>query len=221
MRIDEVDIVDDNILRKGPEGKGWKTPQEVAKWLRKRGYQKKGEGHFAEAYMKPSHNRIVKISTRRDRCWVKFAKRMLQKTTVNPYLPDIHWIHEYGNNWGYNEFFITVMEKLQPLTIQTIKKLDPYDFLVLYEEVVFHKIDEQKIDDLVEKYREKVEDFEEFHEYYPDGVEHNNFYRVLSAIKNMGGGCSVDLHDENLMYRASTNTPVIIDPWAFYDTSDM
>jgi len=221
MRIDELSIFDERTLLKGP----WNNPGEVRNWLQSQGFKEMGDGAFAEVFAHPGHNRIVKISTKQDTCWVKYAKFCLGNTSGNPHLPNISWIHQYGKAaTGSNKFFISAMEKLKPIEgehfINTMELTDLIKLarglhasLDLFGEVEREIIDhtEYTLDKMSQPEREAVDK-----EVISDPTFSNNFFKTVDALEKIMGGCDFDLHMGNVMWRNKTQSIVITDPWVNY-----
>lgn len=210
--INEVTIFDERRLLKGP----WNNPGEVIEWLTKAGFQELGSGAYASVFHNPSHKRVVKVSNESDRCWTEFAMWVLNKPDPGPHLPNIAWIHQYGDPWkGDKRFFITVMEKLRPLTIDDLKKLDPIELIYLSQktDVLGYISGGKAMDKKLEKFYEKMQKspqqlLDMYREKYTPLID---VLRILQGTK--GSFCSMDLHDENLMIRPSTGEIVVTDPW--------
>jgi hypothetical protein len=225
-QIDEVTAAQDRAL----EARDWKNPREIMRWLEDRGYQKKGSGSFAVAYVHPQYRRIVKISKRQDVCWLRFAYWTL-KMTSNPSVPYIDWVRTYGED---DKFFVAVVEKLAPFNRNAIMEtadVAGLAYLLIHEpwfesdmtilgrlvkEGIIDKSDRDAVynGDRNEKATSKVR------KWLKSAKSGKRFINTLQSAKKFAkGGCSYDLHDGNLMYRPKDRRIVIIDPLA--DLSDI
>ena len=199
----------------------WQRPQQVMKWLRKKGFKQKGAGAFGAAFVHPNYNRIIKISKKQDICWLRFAHWTL-KMTANPSVPYMHWVHTYGGERG-DEFFIAVIEKLEPFNLAAVKNtrdLPGLIYMFLYEEEFSDDAEledrfweEGIISDDVSLSRKNVRKL--LLQHLRAAKSGKNFINTLRAAKRKAKGkCSYDMHDGNLMYRPSDQRLVIIDPLA-------
>lgn len=133
--INEISIFDERELLKGP----WKNPSEVYSWLVNKGFHEIGEGYFSKVLMHPRHNRVVKISSITDACWLSYAHHILEQPTPSPHFPKIYWVHSYGEQRDYksanpskNKLFISVIEKLSEFNVQQhLSTLAPQDLAAL------------------------------------------------------------------------------------------
>jgi len=199
----------------------WKNPKEVVKWLRSKGFKQKGAGQFGAAYVHPSYKRIVKISLRQDKCWLRFAHWTL-KMTSNPSVPYMDWVRVYGEG---DEFFIAVIEKLAPFNKKAIMNtvdLPGLAYMYMHEEWfegnhdIYQRLDKEGLlgddpdhDDywlseeaLIKRYLKSIK-------------TGKRFIRTLKRADDFAKGeCSYDMHDGNIMYRPSDRRLVIIDPLA-------
>lgn len=231
-QIDEVTSAQDRAL----EARDWKNPREIMSWLEERGYQRKGSGSFAVAYVHPSYKRIVKISKRQDVCWLRFAYWTL-KMTSNPAVPYIDWVRTYGEN---DKFFVAVIEKLAPFDNTAIKNtvdLAGLAYLYAYEEwfetdnrVVTRLLKEGVIRDLdtprhqsylkITNSRHRIRLLSDTYKkqarkWLRENQGGKRFINTLQSAKKFAkGGCSYDIHDGNIMYRPKDRRLVIIDPLA-------
>jgi len=223
-QIDEVTSAQDRAL----EARDWKNPREIMRWLEDRGYQKKGSGSFAVAYVHPQYRRIVKISKRQDVCWLRFAYWTL-KMTSNPSVPYIDWVRTYGED---DKFFVAVVEKLAPFNRQAIKNtVDVAGLAYLYlsegwfdgDKAIEKRLVDEGIIDMDDiRYEEGVHKSirRQIRKYLKTTKSGKRFINTLKAAEKFAkGGCSYDLHDGNLMYRPKDRRIVIIDPLA--DLSDI
>ena len=218
MRLYEVTSFQEKTL----EQRDWKNPREVMKWLESKGFQKKGSGSFAVAYVHPNYKRIVKISKRQDICWLRFAYWTLRMTS-NPNVPYIDWVRVYGEN---DKFFIAVVEKLAPFNKKAIwetKDLPGLAYLYLYEEWFQgdETIEDRLKRDGVIKKKNKYEFTApskwsgQIQRYLENVKGGKRFIRTLESAERFATApCDYDMHDGNLMYRPSDRSLVIIDPLA-------
>lgn len=217
MRIDEISIFDERELMNTK----WASPKEVAAWLRQRGFRQIGSGSFGKVFAKAGHNRVIKISTKADQCWIDFAK-MAMKNTRNKHLPVVDWVKQYGQD---DKFFITVIERLSPLTPASLSTVPVADgaalwlhFLITEKNVVVGL--SRLIGDNVKLNRSEVVTWKEpptrirklrrYLERNPSSFERT----ALAIMKRTKSGCQVDYHDGNVMVGPGTGTLVITDPFA-------
>ena len=209
--LTEATIFDENELKSTK----WESPEELRKWLKSAGFKKLGSGVFSDAWAKPNHKRVVKISLKTDPCWVKYAKWVL-KQTANKYLPKIPWIKLYKDKDG-TEFFVTIIEKLESYSTANIKKIDdPVVVSALFVNGEFKKPEHAVLSNLLMK-KFDIKDLRAARKVVKQNASHK-FVKTLNRISTMVsvGQCDHDLHSGNLMYRPSTNSIVIIDPLAGY-----
>ena len=231
-QIDEVTAAQDRAL----EARNWKHPREIMQWLEERGYQKKGSGSFAVAYVHPSYKRIVKISKRQDVCWLRFAYWTL-KMTSNPNVPYIDWVRVYGKD---DKFFVAVVEKLAPFNKQAVMEtadLAGLAYLYLKEDWFQHNyrqfvtkqtlwIEERFIKEgVIKKEDRHGRDADDdarikrkkkaLRAFLNSAKGGKRFINTLQSAKKFATGkCSYDLHDGNIMYRPKDRRLVVIDPLA-------
>lgn len=230
--LNEVTIFDERKLLNTK----WASPRELSKWLRSSGFKRIGGGYYSVVYGKPGHKRVVKISTQQDDCWISFA-RWAMKLTANSHLPNIYWIKFYEPEISPairdvvgSRFFVTVMERLQPMNRKNIMNinepviiaamLDPNGVFLIDSEVVYSYLNARLAALLgFKKHPGKIVKYEEVpDETIEEILEKNHshkFIKTLNTIaKHPGGkGCQIDIHEENIMFR-NDGTPVITDPWA-------
>ena len=208
--ISEASIFDERKLK----NTHWESPQQTIRWLKENGFEYLNEGYYAAVFAKPGHNRVVKISTVQDKCWVIFAQ-YAQSITNNPHLPKIPWIKRYQGTYNNHsvEFFITIIERLAPLTDIAISKItDPG---VLYGLLFYTDLGSDTrtaIEGAV--HRHPNMDPDSFVKY--DAVmkyRKHPFVNAIIEINRLSTRCMKDLHSSNLMVRKD-GTIVIIDPLA-------
>ena len=213
--ITEASIFDERTLKNTQ----WKSPKQTIRWLLKNRFKPIGTGWFSAVFAKSGHNRVVKISTQADHCWIAFAQYAQSKTN-NPHLPHIPWIKRYqGEREGIpQEFFITIIERLTPLTDQAISRItDPGVLLGLIHYADLDSSTEESIDAAISKVGNSYNAGGTREFYRPDALikyKNHPFIKAIIAINNLPGGCVKDLHSGNLMVRKD-GTVVIIDPLAY------
>lgn len=213
------------------EGSNIDLSQELGPYLHKKGLKELGSGAFAVVYGRRGSNRVVKISTDLDKCWLKYANWAMGQHN-NPHVPDIHHLESYtittsghGTRSGRraSPVFFAVMERLLPFAEEHInveKNLPILAYLARY----------QGFDAFTKMQRgvgQKQNPFNRPHSYWsPDpkymhrlnkfageGKKHpavKLFRRVAEKWKN----CQGDFHDGNIMIRPSTGEFVVTDPVA-------
>ena len=216
--ITEASIFDERTLK----NTHWKSPDQTIRWLRKNGFKEIGTGLFSVVFAKPGHNRVVKISTTQDHCWVVFAQYAQSKTN-NKHLPHIPWIRRYRADpldmSLSEEFFITIIERLTPLSDQAISRItDPGVLLGLMHYADLDSSTEESVDAALSKVGNSMNDNDRIRAFYRHSAlekyKNHPFIKAIIAINNLPGGCSNDLHSGNLMVRKD-GTVVIIDPLAY------
>jgi hypothetical protein len=206
----------------------WATPQQLTKWLRKNGFKKMGEGAYSAVFVKPGYKRVIKVSMKRDDCWINFAQ-WAQSVTNNPHLPDIPWVQFFGA--GYKQFFVAIIGKLAPFdksAISATVDLPGLVYMYLHDDwfrgdagIWARLIDEG----LITRYDSSGRRGTRFNAEQLDrkkllrylrGVRGGKqFIMTLKAAERKGtGNCRYDMHDGNIMYRPSDKKLVIIDPLA-------
>ena len=208
--ITEASIFDERTLK----NTNWTKPSHLIKWLEKHGFTELGHGSYAAVCAKPGHNRVVKVSTTQDDCWIAFAQYAQSKTN-NPHLPKIPWIKRYQadaiDSGIIEEFFVTIIERLKPLDDQAISKItDPgtlFGFMMYTnlepaaEASFLNTLQNHKTPDMFQGYGLEVK-------------YHNHpFVKTLRHITSISPDCWSDLHSNNFMVRGD-GTIVITDPLA-------
>ena len=203
----------------------WNSPRQVMGWLRSKGFRQKGAGQFGAAFVHPKYNRIVKISKREDKCWLRFAYWTL-KMTSHPNVPFIDWVRVYGEG---DKFFIAVVEKLSPFNrtaIMNTVDVPGLAYLYAYEswfdddEHIFNRLVKEGIVDIDKikygVYREAQQSIvRQVKKYLKTAKGGKRFLQAIkSSQKYATGKCSYDMHDGNLMYRPSDKRIILIDPLA-------
>jgi len=207
--------------------KKWKYPDQVANWLHTNNFKQLGHGHFAEAWARPNSNKVVKFSTTQDTCYIKFA-RYAQKNP-SKYYPKIHEFRKYKEDMEGETMFVSVIEKLQPLTRDNIKRLnDPLAVAWLLEVGGIEldgSIADKPVYDAIGINTDDIDWNDGWQIYDQLQDEHTAiaakardknipirkaFYK---AFKTLGEHCFADMHDGNIYYRPKDNTPVLMDPF--------
>ena len=213
--IQEATIFDERTLLNTP----WKSPKQLRTWLERNGFHELGEGAYAEVWGKPSHRRIVKISTDQDKCWIKFAKWAMNQT-ANPYVPNIPWVKYYEGTLEYSDrprkFFVTIIERLHPFDDDMdaiVGRInDPVVLAALLKHGEGWMMSEE--DALVSRLKQlRVGTSESTINRILRNNQNHKFVKTLKAIKRMSGRCFGDLHSGNVMAR-DDGTIVITDPLA-------
>ena len=90
--------------------KSWKSVKQVQAFLKREGYKRLGKGRYAEAWAQPGADSIIKISTREDVCWLRYAK-WAKTQQGNPHVPRIDMLKTYNTKDG--QLFVARVEKLK------------------------------------------------------------------------------------------------------------
>lgn len=218
-QLDEVTAFQERKL----EETDWQHPREVSRWLKSKGFKSAGGGSFAQAFIHPNYNRIVKISKRQDVCWLRFAYWTL-KMTSNPSVPYIDWVRVYGED---DKFFIAVIEKLAPFNRQAIKNtVDVAGLAYLYLNEEWFEGDKAIEDRLVDEGIIDLDDIRheegwhksirrQIRKYLKTTKSGKRFINTLKATEKFTKApCVSDMHEGNLMYRPRDRRLVVIDPLA-------
>ena len=213
--LPEASIFDERTLK----NTAWESPTQIMLWLEANGFEVVGRGMFARAFGKPNHNRIVKLSTKQDDCWITFAQYAMTKTN-NKHLPKIPWIKRYQGIFRGDptEFFVTIIERLAPLDDKAIARItDPG---VLFGLLHYADLEYETMDSIEQAIKTKSnpdddEEFEVLNIYRDDILRYKNhpFINTIKQINSLPGNCVSDLHSGNLMVRKD-GTVVITDPIA-------
>ena len=208
----EASIFDERTLLRTK----WTSPKQLMAWLRANGFQKKGSGSFGAVFIRPGYNRVIKLSTKEDVCWMRFAEWALSVTN-NPHLPDIKWMQQYTGSKG-QKFFLALVEKLAPFNrhaIMNTTDLIGLAYLYVHEDWfqgqgIFHRLVKEGIvdeDDLAEDVA--------ISRWLKKSKGSRKFIATLRTAENRATGvCSYDMHPGNIMYRPSDQKLVVIDPLA-------
>lgn len=125
----EADIHDERELLKMPN----KTPLTVMQWLESNGFEKIGMGNFGAVFKKPNANRVVKIGTVPDPCYVAFTHTAMDFPR-NPHLPKVYLNNhiKYEERGREKEFTLTIIEVLEPLLIPAARVRDDAQIYCLF-----------------------------------------------------------------------------------------
>lgn len=192
----------------------WKSPRDVQRWLTKNGYRKIGSGSFAVAYAKAGDNKVIRISLKEDYCWFHFME-WRKKQGNTRYLPRIFNTVEFQGerNGKPQRFSITAAERLQTLTPAAVMQTRDLEGLAeLYTTgTVTHDI-KNAIERRFVKEGIRKEQIPE----WLDQHHHNEFTYAMNALDQLADDteCFLDFHFENVMYRSSDKSLVLIDPLA-------
>lgn len=207
MKISEVSIHHERELLKTQ----WKSPSDLKRWLRKNGFELLGDGFFAEAWAFPNHKRILKISKIQDQCWIRYAKWLMEASRRNPHLLRVDWVKQYKCTKKPQKYFLAVMERLKPFRYNEFAQLNEEDHMILYYRDLLP-------DDI--PYLEKMNLQRLSKEYTEEDharIRRSKLYKTLTGVRKIAGTdgkCSFDLHNENIMWRPSTKSVVVTDPFA-------
>lgn len=220
MRLDEVTAFQEKTLLE----RDWQSPKQVIAWLKSKGFVRKGSGQFGAVFLKPGYNRLIKISLRSDVCWLRFAHWTLGMRT-NPAVPYISWVHTYTDSNGV-EFFIALVEKLNPFNQKAIKETkDIQGLAYLYvQDVKLQTLNGPTLDAIDRRLaREGIINPDmsvgqvlfALRKYIAQAKGGKNFVNTLKAAEYRAKApCNYDIHEGNLMYRPSDKRLVVIDPLA-------
>lgn len=227
MKLNEVPSRDAMTLNL----KNWSSLTELRKFLKSKGYKKLGGGAYAEAWANKQAQRVVKISTKEDKCWMRYIE-WLKMQPASPHLPKVHSFRTYKT--GRGTFFVSILETLE----ETDKFIDelfkstavnptlPRLALVMWimdiswEQSIRYRVQFVRKEN-VEKYLnqqpkyKKLNPVERAEELTKSGYRTKLALLGKKAERELGkDGCQPDLHGGNVMYRPSDKTLVITDPIA-------
>lgn len=209
----------------------WKDPDAINDWMLKNEFNLIGTGSFARVYRKNKSRKVIKASKSADAVWLGYARWVLD--ACNIYSPKIDWLLTFPFEEGHklhepgempsdkNKFFVTSMEKLVPIKSNHIDLInDSVVAQLLYSRT-----------DLYRKYRnlyplmrklingpdeEESSNRRELISEEVMAIEYNHplvkLFEFLDGLQRDNAKSSLDLHEYNIMWRPSTNTPVITDP---------
>lgn len=103
MRLAELTLSDFKRIAKEKFG----YPDEIINFLEKNSYKLSGSGEFSQVYTKLTSNIAIKISTKYDECWLKYASFVKKN-------PNIHFL-KIGRINNLEEFYVAFMENLKPM----------------------------------------------------------------------------------------------------------
>ena len=192
----------------------WKSLEDVERWLKKNGYVNIGSGKFATAFSKPGNTVVIRISRREDYCWHHFL-RWIESQPKNRFLPKIYQTSVYEGEWHGKpqKFSIVATERLKKLTPTAVMLTrDLVGLAELYTTGMFtHDIGRAIEQRFARKNiaKNKIRD-------WLDDNHHNEFTYTMNILDQLADDteCFFDFHYDNIMYRSSDKSLVLIDPIA-------
>lgn len=226
MRIDELRREKDHAM------KNWKSVKQVQAFLKREGYKRLGKGMFAEAWAQPGSDSVIKISTREDVCWLRYA-RWAKQNQRNPHVPRIDMLKTYNTKDG--TLFVARVEKLKEvdhyfdkIMTQIGREKDPKK---VGEMLWVGLLGYETIQDLLSRSNivRSLANSTIKKEYFPHFTVPEMIAHLLSGARRTklaqtvkqahayilkSPACYEDLHAGNVMMRG--DTVVIMDPAAMY-----
>lgn len=192
----------------------WKTPRDVQRWLTKNGYRKIGSGSFAVAYAKAGDNKVVRISLKEDYCWYHFLEwRSNQRDSR--FFPKIYQTAEFvGERSGKPQrFSIVLVERLRRLTPASV--MQTRDLEPLAELYTSGTVSHDLLRAIERRFAKEGVNKAEI-QHWLDEHHHNEFTYAMNALDQLADEtqCYLDFHFENVMYRPTDRSVVLIDPLA-------
>jgi hypothetical protein len=227
MRIDEVpsrDLMSFNL-------KNWKSVKQIQKFLQDRGYRRLGAGAFAEAWKSKSGDKIVKISTNEDMCWLNYVK-WIQNQRPSRHLPKVHSfrtydVKEYGQELTLFVAVLEVLQEIEPYYLKLHKSIPQttdmrdiayYAWLTEIGYTNWRSDAGRRI--AKNPYVQKTKGLKnmkpaELADYFHSRAQRTLLVQLARRAQHqIKGDCVPDLHMGNVMYRESDNSIVITDPVA-------
>lgn len=205
--------------------KNWTGYKEIQNFLMKANYRKIGEGHYASVWESNSDNRIVKIAIKEDLAWIEVAKWVM-KQPPSKHLPKIFSFREYESD--DMKYFIATMEKLEPFKkyhwkFNTLQDIGLY--CLLTEEIYNHEISFTELitNDVIKPILDKHPETKDLDTFDREQLlfklaQQHEFIQLLRKLYNNVrknphmNYVELDLSEDNIMYRPSTDSLVITDP---------
>lgn len=227
MRIDEVpsrDVMSFNL-------KKWKSVQQIQKFLKDKGYHRLGAGAFAEAWKSKAGDKIVKISTNEDMCWLNYVK-WIQQQRASKHLPKIYSFRTYNVKERGQELtlFVAILEVLQEIepyylklqrSISSTPDMRDIAYYVWLTEIGYTNWRSDAGRRIARNpYVRKTKGLKnlkpaELADYFYTRAQRTLLVQLARRAQHqIKGDCVPDLHMGNVMHRESDNTIVITDPVA-------
>lgn len=198
----------------------WKTPRDVQRYLTKNGYRKIGSGKFASAYAKAGENKIVRVSSKEDYCWYHFME-WLRSQQNNRFLPNVFSSKDYQweRNGKMEKFAITFVERLRKLTPTAV--MQTRDMAGLAELYTMGMITHDLKYAIERRFQREGISKGEIERWLDDN-HLNEFTYTTNALDQLADqtDCFFDFHYDNVMYRSSDKSLVVVDPLADMANTD-
>jgi hypothetical protein len=229
MRIDQI-VEASKSMQKTLMEFDWKKPDEVIGFLNNHGFVELGQGQYGKVFHKKGSKSVVKVATKKDRCWLAFASWTLKTPeSEDNAMPNIWWIRKYDHRQSEisraETFFIAFIEKLEPFDNEAIANtvdlpglawlLINEDDFMSYSTEILARFKKEGVPDLTDRSKQW-----ETLKAYLEKNKNNTFIKTLTKSLGIEQNCRPDIHDGNLMYRPSSKHLVITDPtWAGWGNS--
>lgn len=233
MRYNEIITELHYSFQKVLMSRDWKSPDEVTDWLISAGFRFVNSGFYAKVYYKPGYKNVVKVTTREDLGWLEYANytRKIVPGKIKS-LPNIWWIQEFGErrdnvedpdqfpaNFRFNKYFISLIEKLNDfdeVAISETNDLTALAYIFLFLTSDWSDLIEARLvrEEIIVPTHPTLFDYDQVHKWYTRNKSKCSFTKTMKVVKGMRkkSGYTVDMHDDNIMYRPSDKSIVITDP---------
>lgn len=193
-----------------------KTPKALALYLQQHGFKELGSGIFSSVWGQDTSGAVVKVSRRADTCWLSFIEFAAKHK--NKHLPKVGKVKVYTDpNTGVTNFYC-FMERLSH--INKIPKTPEYAGVhacLIHNGICLLNREEWYTlfpDPEEETFRSRrAPGVVAAAKNYADSASFDQMIDQLSVYREQND-CSWDLHEGNVMWRESTKTLVVTDPYS-------
>lgn len=182
----------------------------MEKYLKQNGFKLLGSGVYSQVWSQPKSNAVVKLTkVNGDKCWMSFAEYTLGHP--NKHFPKISNLRVYKqSDVGKNPVFYCFVERLIHLDkIPKTKETFPL-LAFLFTQMNIRLLEQE---DII-----KFMDEPNYSKIELEGSRYKDAQSFKAALKDLENNCpatcGMDLGKRNIMYRPSTGTLVISDPYA-------
>lgn len=195
---------------KGLRDMGEKDADALHGFLQQHGFKELGNGLYSSVWGSQNSNAVVKVTHGvGDKCWLSFAETIGKHP--NKHFPKISKVQVYTDQSTQKPNFYCFMERLtdifdMPITDDDVELaaflLGHFGIQVMpppkIAELLGSNITPSVLKDVGQSYRDA-----------------NSLLETIEFLQsNIPHACRWDLHDGNIMWRPSTNTLVITDPFS-------
>ena len=193
-----------------------KTPKALAAYLQQHGFEELGSGIYSSVWGQDRSGAVVKVSRRPDTCWLSFIEFAAKHK--NKHLPKVGKVQVYTDpNTGVTNFYC-FMERLSH--INRIPKTKEYagvhaclirnGICLLNREQWYELFPDPEEETFRSR---KAPGVVEAAKNYADSASFDQVIDQLSVYREQND-CAWDIHEGNVMWRESTKTLVITDPYS-------